>query len=282
MVGSGQPSIREIRFESRVHPSLPVEVIDRSELMSRHDPKEFATPQRPSFHAFLLVQSGTGIHMVDFVEISVRPGQLVQVRPGQVQIWDIDCAFEAVIVLSKTSVPPLSTHSIFSNAHRDLDQASLRTAQGLVELLRREQERFDGNDASIRLMNALFEALCCVFERGGDEQPTSLPKPYVAFVEAVEDNLFQSHTVRELADSIGFSERTITRACQKVCARSAREVLNERLVVEAKRLLAYTDRLASEIATDLGFSEPTNFHKFFIRHAGMRPSQFRSGYRKAS
>ena len=51
--------------------------------------------------------------------------------------------------------------------------------------------------------------------------------------------------------------------------------MNRRLVLEARRLLAYTDRPVAAIARELGFTDPSNFSAFFARHAGEGPSTFR-------
>ncbi len=128
-------------------------------------------------------------------------------------------------------------------------------------------------------MNALFDALCAIFDRASAERAGPLPAAYVAFRQAIESNLTVNHTVRELVNLLGYAERTVTRACQRVTGQSARDVLNTRLILEAKRLLAHTDKSAAAISAELGFSEPTNFQKFFTRHTGQRPSQFRATHR---
>ncbi len=281
MVGSGQSWIRPIEFSSSIHESLPVEVIERSDLMRRVPKEHFTLPERPSFHSFLLVHSGRGVHTVDFVETLLVPGRLVRVLPGQVQIWDTKSAVDATLVLSQL-VPLHLSEDVAGDAYRDLDQNSMSTAQALVGVLRGEQAQFDGEEASTRLMRTLFEALCCVFDRAAGEQTVHLPEAYAAFAAAVEDNLGDAHTVRELANNLGYSERTVTRACQKVTGRSARDFLNERIVLEAKRMLAHTDEPASTIAAELGFSEATNFHKFFFRHTGKRPIEFRRRHRRVN
>ena len=60
--------------------------------------------------------------------------------------------------------------------------------------------------------------------------------------------------------------------------RTAKEMIDERVALEAKRLLAHTCSSLAEIGCQLGFSEATNFVKFFKRTAGMTPSTFRSRF----
>jgi AraC-like DNA-binding protein len=53
------------------------------------------------------------------------------------------------------------------------------------------------------------------------------------------------------------------------------EIINERITLEAKRVLAYSDKSVAETCFDLGFEDPSYFVKFFKRYAGVLPSDFR-------
>jgi AraC-like DNA-binding protein len=278
MVASGQPAIQPLEFESSIHPDLPVEVLERSELIGRFG--QSPPPDRPFFHALHLVHSGQGVHIIDFERVQLKPGRLVHIRPGQIQSWDAKCNCEATLVFSRLANVPAIVGCPKASAYRDLDPQSFAAADAIIGVLRLEQARFRGGDASTRVMYALFEALCGIFDRGSAQRAGSLPDAYAAFRESIEKNLGEAHTVRQLVDSLGYSERTVSRACQKVTGQTAREVLNTRLILEAKRLLAHTDKPVAAIAAELGFSEPTNFHKFFARHANRRPSQFREMHRR--
>jgi AraC-like DNA-binding protein len=196
-----------------------------------------------------------------------------------VQFWDAKCPCEAAIVFSRLANVPAMGGRREASAYRDLDPQSFAAAEAIIGILREEQARFGGDEASSRVMYALFEALCGIFDRGFGQRAESLPDAYSAFLEAIERNLSVAHTVRELVGPLGYSERTVSRACRKVTGQTARDVLNTRLILEAKRLLAHTDKPAAVIAAELGFSEPTNFHKFFTRHTSQRPSQFREALR---
>jgi len=279
MVVHGQPAILPVDFRTSVHPDLPVEVVDRSELIGRFDSS--TPPFRASFHVLHLVRAGQGVHGIDFERIPLTPGRLVRARPGQVQSWDTTCDCEAALVFSRlANNVPATWEGPSASPYRDLDPQSFAAAEAIVGLLRLEQARFNGDEASTRVMYALFEALCGIFDRGSARRVKPLPEAYVAFREAIERNLSVACTVRWLVGPLGYSERTVSRACQKVTGQTAREVLNTRLVLEAKRLLAHTEKPSAVIAAELGFSEPTNFHKFFHRHTSQRPGQFRQKHRR--
>lgn len=278
MVESGQPRIVPVEFASRRHEDLPVEVLERGEILGRVAPARLARPERLSFHEMMLMHSDGGTHTVDFETVPARRGRLLWIRPGQVQAWDFSSDFEATLVLSRPSAPATGPWFPGDRAYRDLDDDSLVLADALIEGVARQQASFVGSGSERRLMVALFDAIAALFDRA-DSEPyeTRLPLAYVAFREAIETDLAASHDVTFYAEKLGYSARTLSRACQLATGQTAKEVLIDRLVLEAKRLLVHTDLTAATIATELGFSEPTNFGKFFSRNAGISPARFREG-----
>lgn len=82
-------------------------------------------------------------------------------------------------------------------------------------------------------------------------------------------------SVTELAHDLGYSTRTLDRACRQATGRTARQVLDERVGLEIRRLLTHTDRPVSQIAGDLGFDDSSNFSKFVRRQLGALPTQVR-------
>lgn len=276
MVQIGQDPIRPVDFDSQLHPDLPVEVIDRHQLLGRVDRTYFAAPQRPSFYVFVLMRSSSGSHTVDFTEIAARPGRLIQIRPGQVQVWNVQDDFSATVVVSQPVTSFASAWFPGNSPYCDLDPSSATTAESLIDVLRHQQSRFNGDRATARLMNAVFQALVALFDQAqGDGYDPNLSEVYVAYRTAIETDLTHRHDVIDYARSLGYSARTITRACERATGQTAKQILTDRLVLEAKRMLAHTDAPAASISTQLGFSEPTNFTKFFQRNAGLTPSAFR-------
>lgn len=282
MVRSGQPTataIRPVDFDSRLYPGIPVEVIERRELLERVDRVVLARPERVSFTTVMLVRSGTGSHTIDFEAVPLTPGRLVRVLPGQVHSWDLSTDVEVTAVLSAS---PLATASVIDDTPaRDLDAASLRTIEALIDVVRTEQHGYAGDEASDRLLRGIVDAIHAVFERAAPESNTGhAPEAYSAFRSALERDLGSSHSVKDYARTLGYSERTLSRACQAVTGLSAKGVLTQRLVLEAKRQLAHSDLPVRTIGSQLGFSEATNFHKFFVREVGSKPTAFRESSRR--
>ncbi len=84
-----------------------------------------------------------------------------------------------------------------------------------------------------------------------------------------------------LASALGYSPRTLSRATLSAAGVSAKRFLDERVTLEAKRLLMYTEMTVAQCAHALGFSQAANFTTFFATHTGQPPSQWRDVERRS-
>lgn len=100
------------------------------------------------------------------------------------------------------------------------------------------------------------------------------------FFQAVEEHFISKKTVSEYARDLNLSEGYLNHVVKNETGHPAGEVIRERLLHEAERLLIYSDRTISEIAYQLDFSHPTYFFRMFKKYVGKTPKDFRNSYRK--
>jgi len=77
------------------------------------------------------------------------------------------------------------------------------------------------------------------------------------------------------ADALGVPSAALSRALAAVTGRSTKELITDRLMLEAMRLLRFTDLSVGEIAYELGFADPFYFSRAFKRNAGHAPMAYR-------
>jgi AraC-like DNA-binding protein len=113
---------------------------------------------------------------------------------------------------------------------------------------------------------------------GAADRPAPRPEreTFERLCREVERGYRHTRRVEDYAAQLGCSVRTLTRACLAVTGRSAKQVIDERVALQASRLLAATDEPIARIGRRLGFPEPTNFGRFFTREIGVSPGAFRA------
>lgn len=100
------------------------------------------------------------------------------------------------------------------------------------------------------------------------------------FLALLESQFFtegslQLRSASDFAGKLSIHVNHLNKALREVLQKSTSEIIQERLLVEAKILLKHTQKDVSEIAFDLGFKEPTHFHNFFKKHTKITPTQYR-------
>ena len=98
------------------------------------------------------------------------------------------------------------------------------------------------------------------------------------FQALVDDHFKERWAVSRYADRLGITPTHLSRICRQILRVPASELITERSLLEAKRLLIYTSLSIAEIGWDLGFSDPAHFSKFFRENTGRKPSEFRQAF----
>lgn len=290
--------LKETHFDNVRLTRLGIEPMTLAELCGRVTARSLAAPERVDFYMLLLVTSGTGKHTVDFVDWPVSAGSLLFVRPGQVQQWYLPGGIEGQLVL----IAPSALHSAGGRSPTResrllaLDEwpSCTRLSSDLVvevtdEMfrLRRDFDCFDQSDLGVALIRHLLLCLLlrltrwCAAQSNGALVPNANRTMYRMFVRELEASFRERHGVRQYAERLGYSESTISRACLAAEGRSAKLVIDRRVALEAERLLVHSEATVAEIGHQLGFSEPTNFVKFFGRMIGTTPAAFRQSVARA-
>lgn len=110
---------------------------------------------------------------------------------------------------------------------------------------------------------------------GGGESLRPTHEAYGWFRDHIEEHFHEWHKVSEYAERLGYSARTLNRLARQHTGLSAKELIDERVVLEAKRRLSHGDASVSEIAEQLGFDDASNFSSYFRRQTQLTPGAFR-------
>ena len=98
------------------------------------------------------------------------------------------------------------------------------------------------------------------------------------FTQLVEANYKEMHHVADYADLLMIAPKTLTHRFKRLGLPQPNEIIKNRIILEAKRLLVHTNRTAKEIAYGLGYEDPAYFSRLFFVKTGETPSGFRAKY----
>ena len=299
MVESGHlQHILPLAYRNTARPGFAVEVLRLSTILARMPPSVMAGSQRPGFHQVVLFLEGASTHTVDFGRFPCRPGTLLHVKPGQVQRWHVTPGLEAVVLVftaeflfpDRPRTGALWHERFFDDvawpAVLQFQGADLAAAKDWFERLETLYRELEPSQSSTALLRHLVSAvLLDLARRGGlDESAREAPSQELErarrFKRDVERSFRVTRTIRDYARHLGCTPKTLDRSCQDAYGMSAKRFVSDRVALEARRLFGHTAMTVREISEELGFSEPTNFVKFFKSQTGVLPGEFRARSRR--
>lgn len=243
-----------------------------------------ARPFRSDRHCLVTLTSGTLRHAVDFTEYRLEPGQWLWARPGQVRRWGGLDGAEGVVIRFATGF--LDTDTAIGVCADDPHAPVLRVPSGEDHALLRAattqlQWEYTADRLAPEMRQQVLRHLLAVLvlrvaSLPGAEAGPEPSEVYLAFRDAVERDFANTRRLADYAAALAYSPRTLSRATIAAAGMPAKEFIDKRVVLEAKRMLACSTVPAARIGQRLGFSSPTNFNKFFAQRAGTTPIAFRS------
>lgn len=252
------------------------------------------TPHVHRFYQIIWFRRGHGVHRVDFVDYPVVDNTIFFIAPGQTHSFDGLRDYEGVIIHFNDSfmADEESSESVFLkydvfSAYDALPyyRVTHEEATRLLTLVNEMNREYSltGAFAHKDYMQYLVRLFLIRVQRNGERsQKTKLyvnsvaNRTFVRFRQQLERHFHTVHTVKGYADMLNISSRTLTSYVSQSTHCSPLQVINDRIVLEAKRQIQHSALSIKEIAYDLGFEDPSYFVKFFKRMTGRMPNEFRN------
>ena len=158
--------------------------------------------------------------------------------------------------------------------------------QQLLERLEHEFKQPDSMAAPVGgwlACSVLWILALAIAARGAPELPSSQDAERLRrFRHLIEAHHLKHWPVDRYARQLGLSDASLNRLCRRLAGSTAFDLIQQRLALEARRRLVYAAGSVSSIAAELGFKDPAYFSRFFRRHGGDSPNEFRRKYQSAS
>ena len=252
-------------------------------------------PHWLAFYDILLVTRGRGWFSLDGHRMPVRTGQVFFTTPGQVRGWEVEgldglCLFFPAAFLEEffndqQFLQRLPYFHVRSDAAAvKLPPARLRSVRYALSRMRAELRAYRDDSAHLlraRLYQTLVELARDYARRYPTKSSRTLHRAVSDFQRLVAERALVRHDVHGYARDLAVSPAHLRLLCRRHLGVPAKEVIQERLEVEARRLLLFTDESTERVSRELGFRDPSYFARFFRRRTGASPAQFRESARRS-
>jgi AraC family transcriptional regulator, transcriptional activator of pobA len=251
--------------------------------------EELREPHRHAYHELIWVRDGHGKHLIDGEPVEFGPRTLTLIAKGQIHQFQHAEDVSGVIarfddewltggLAEEVGRRVLFTGQACMSLSPPADEANRFDA--LLDLLRVELERSPNRESAELRRHLLSAALLWaqrwreaqLEESGASRADVQLHR---RFLETLERDFTTSHDAGHYAAELGVTPGTLSRTLTKLTGRTAKQLILDRLVLEAVRLLRFSDLSVKEIAARLGFSDQFAFSKAFKRRRGEAPLDFR-------
>lgn len=248
-------------------------------------------PHRAEFYHILWIQKGTPIHSVDFTPIKLAPDTLLFINKGTVQSFDSKGNFEGKAIVftdnffCKTTedIKTLKSNILFNDL---FDSSAIQLKKGpnvfidFFALMEHESKKTLDTFQEGILRNLLQGFLLLAERERRKNNFTEIVKgsdlyQFILFKDLLEKQFTKNKQVSFYAIKSSITEKKLNQITTKVLGKTPKQMIDDRIMLEAKRLLAHTNENIKEIGFALGFEEPTNFIKYFKNHYKGTPVDFR-------
>ena len=284
-----KPAIDKVVYNFKKRPGGQIDIVPiASRLLTPVNINRTTAPHRTDFHRIIQFESGEPIHVVDFQNIPVRSPALLFVHKDRIHRFDMKTPHDGKVLIftddffSRSPADsrflkntPLFKHDggayLINNPEAPLDN--------LFNLIEREIHLRD-EERKTDILHSLLSAFLYLAERVHAGECRKFPNAILQwtltdqFMVLLEHNYTNRLPMSKYCELLNVSPAKLNEALTASTGKTGKELVIERVVLEAKRLLAYSDLNVKQIGFELGFEQPTNFIKFFHVNTGHTPLDF--------
>lgn len=255
-----------------------------------HNKDIISHPHKHNFYLSVLFTEGTGIHEIDFESYQIKPGSVFLLRPGQTHCWKFTTQgkgyiffhskefYEATYQNKNLTIFPF----FFSNQNSPCIYLTKETMFSIEPLFNAILTESYSNEILkqqklVNLIDLVYIELSRLLLKGNVEDlvnSKNFTMKLYKFEQLIEEKYTTQKSAIAYAEDMNLSVKHLNRICQKTIGKTTTDVILERVILEAKRLILYSDNNLTEIARNLGYEDYSHFSKLFKQKSGMSPSQF--------
>jgi AraC-like DNA-binding protein len=243
---------------------------------------------RHNYFQFMLLSKVKGAHEIDFETYPAENSSLHFVGKGRVHKVDFNSEVlggvfvfpELIFGSSEQDLKLMSSLTYFKNGAQpilNLSTSEFVQVSALTNSLK-ESLASQSLEMSKHLLFALLILTRDLYNKTNNNSPRKETQELIFFNQLLKAQGKKWSKVEEFTAEIGVSSLRLNSLCKEQYSKSALQLIHDRKLLEAKRMLVYTEKQVKEIAYDCGFVDVAYFNRFFKKHTGCTPLTFRKNY----
>lgn len=243
------------------------------------------------FYFILTVLEGKGVHEIDFIQYPVHNNSVFILRPGQVHRLELKAGsvgflmeFDLSFYQPKNTITEHRWKKASSKNYCEVEAARFRKLYDhLSDIFDEYSLKQEGYVEAIKANLDLF----FIDYIRQSRTPDSITKTEYGYkqerfeelIRLMETNILRMKNVSEYAGLLNLSSYQLNSITKAAVGKTVSDLINEQIILEAKRNLLTTTEQVKEIADHLGFEDPSYFIRFFKKHTGFSPDAFRKNFK---
>jgi AraC-like DNA-binding protein len=269
------------------------EILDLANLYELSFDK-MTSPHRLEFYQIIWFQEGNSTHFIDFNSIETEANTIIFLNKNSVQKYDTTQHLKGKVLLftdsffcrSNLDTQFLKNNILFNDLLSipkidiDLHTSTIPSIFKNMEFeLSHKKDHLQSDILRNLLKNLLSYSERDRRNQGFTELPKDINLEYILlFRELIDEHYIKNRQVNFYCDCLNITPKRLNYATTKVFGKTPKEIINDKILLEIKRLLIHTNDTVKEIGFNLGFEEPTNFVKYFKKNIGKTPKEFRDSF----
>lgn len=246
-----------------------------------------ALPHKHDFYLTVIITQGKGWHEIDFVRFPVKRGTVFLMKPGQMHYWKFSPDINGYVFFHTRNFynqvntsTPIDELSFFSStqakpcltvSQKRLQQLCLHTKEILAEFKLPSKLATEKINTLVKLV---YLELLQDYDSVEQVQSKSYLSKLSEFEKLIDKEFRSNKSAGAYADKLGLSLKHLNRISKSCLNKTATQLITDRVVLEAKRLLLQSAANISETAAALGYDNLSYFIRLFKKHSGCTPLAF--------
>lgn len=252
-------------------------------------------PHRHNYYEIFHFIKGGGEHMLDFSHRKIKDHSLHFVAPGQVHMLNRDHHAKGYVLLFSSAFfhlhasknNPLKDYPAFNKTSVPVLSSEKELSNELIKLSSEMEIEYNKNhqfrDQILFSYLSIFLLKCRpYFTVSSDYKSADSASQYLVrkFLHLIDEHYLTLHKVNTYADKLSITPNHLNDISKKTTGKTALELIQERITLEAKRFLLHSDFNSKQIAFELNFNDPSYFSRFFKQQTKLSPEAYRKFVRK--